>query len=280
MDLLKKFSPKNYKSLSIEERIIAIKQLANHFFKKLNLKPIGITFDTISDEKTVGGIFMKGVPTFICLNSFFLDYSFAENKFRKDLDLDVFLPYFLVASIAHECYHYYQYELVNNLVAEKELTPKQKDKAYLYFISLYEKLFAAICEEKGILPEDDLTPKEIYALSPSEISANEFASGIVTDLATFDELHNYLYYSYYIGLMDSDVRTDVEEDVIMHDLNVALTLLKHKNQTAVSRGNYLGIDPNELEESILRQVKKRKELKVKKEKLSGTGKLLEKISKK
>jgi len=37
MDLLKKFSPKNYKSLSMEERIIAIKQLANHFFKKLNI---------------------------------------------------------------------------------------------------------------------------------------------------------------------------------------------------------------------------------------------------
>ena len=58
MDLLKKFAPKNYNSLSMEEKIIAIKQLANYFFKKFNLKPIGITFDTISDEKTVGGIFM------------------------------------------------------------------------------------------------------------------------------------------------------------------------------------------------------------------------------
>ena len=280
MELLEKFAPKNYNALSKEERIVAIKQLANHFFKKFNLEPIGVTFDTLSEDRTVGGIFMKGAPTFICINSFFVDYTFAENKFRSDLNLDVFLPYFLVATIAHECYHYYQYELVNDLVQEEELTPKQKDKAYLYFISLYEKLFSAICEEKGIMPEDDLTKKEIYTLSPAEVSANEFASGITMDLAKYDELSNYLYYAYYISLMDADIRRDVEEEVIMHDLNVALTLLKYKTQTVVSKGNYLDIDPDELEKSILKQIAKRKETKAKKGNLSGAEKLLNKISKK
>lgn len=280
MELLEKFAPKNYNALSREERIEAINQLAKYFFRKLNLEPVIVTFDTLSEEKTVGGIFMKGVPAFICLNSFFVDYSFAENKFRSDLNLEVFLPYFLVATIAHECYHYYQYELVNDLVQEEELTPKQKDKAYLYFISLYEKLFSAICEEKGILPEDDLTKKEIYTLSPAEVSANEFASDVVTSLAAVDELSNYLYYTYYISLMDADVRKDIEEEVIMHDLNVALTLLKYKTQTAVSKGNYLGIDPDELEKSILKQIDKRKETKSKKGNLSGAEKLLNKISKK
>ena len=280
MELLEKFAPKNYNKLDKYERIESIKQLANYFFKKLNLEPVIVTFDTLSEEKTVGGVFMKGVPAFICLNSFFVDYSFAENKFRSDLNLEVFLPYFLVATIAHECYHYYQYELVNDLVQEEELTPKQKDKAYLYFISLYEKLFSAICEEKGILPEDDLTKKEIYTLSPAEVSANEFASEITMDLAKFDDLSNYLYYAYYISLMDADVRRDVEEEVIMHDLKVALALLTHKTQTSVSKGTYLGIDTKELEESILKQIKKRKELKAKKDKLSGTDKLLDKITKK
>ena len=154
-----------------------------------------------------------------------------------------------------------------------DILPIMSENAYLN-----DTRFGKACEIREKI--EDLTKKEIYTLSPAEVSANEFASGITMDLAKYDELSNYLYYAYYISLMDADIRRDVEEEVIMHDLNVALTLLKYKTQTVVSKGNYLDIDPDELEKSILKQIAKRKETKAKKGNLSGAEKLLNKISKK
>lgn len=276
MQSLKNFVPQKFNKLTTEKKIAAMRKLASEIFKELGLKPIPILISDIESEKTIGGVFVKNPPPYICINSFFFDDDKIKEVFSDSLAVNSFVPYYFVNVISHECYHYYQYCLINRLANGESLSNAEKKEAYLSFISLYEKVFYVFCEQKGILPESNLTREEIYNFSPAELNATEYAKTITKRFQTVDPcLDNLIEYSNIMALTDPNLYSkDSSVDVIRHCLNVALSFLSYKNSISGSKEKYLGIDEEELKETIEEIIKE------KENSLLGMNKLLSKLSRK
>ena len=71
-------------------------------------------------------MFLK-VPPCIIINNHFLDNNEAKKHLNDGLNINSFLPYLLVFTIAHECYHYYQYCLINKLANGEPLSEEEKE---------------------------------------------------------------------------------------------------------------------------------------------------------
>lgn len=259
MECLRKFIPKNFNNLSEDSRIEVVKELANTLFKKLDLEEIPVFFiDNIStNNKKSQGAFMH-YPPCIYINSFFIksDKKEVRKEFPYIENLDTFLPYQLIFCIAHECYHYYQYNLTKKLV-NNELTNKEdKDLAYIFFISLYNNLFERLNDKKNFSDIIKLDLDQLYIFSPAEKYANSYAREIVyktleygTIKSDLDEFNNHQLYLVFNKLHFTSKNNLSEKNVIEYNLKLVLDLLKSKNAES-GKIKYLGIDEVELENSV------------------------------
>lgn len=271
---LKYFTPNEYNNLTIEEKREIIEELANDIFEELDIEPIPVYFNDIDREKTSWGMFLKAPPC-ILINNYFLNNNEAKKHLSDAIDVDAFLPYFLVYTIAHECYHYHQFCLINRFADGENLSEKEKELASLYFISLYEKIFYAYCLEKGLIEEGELSRDQVYNFSPAETSANSFADKYIEKLEKVDNNpNNYIYYNYNMILNEASKGPNMRDKVIQHNLDVALTFLKYKNMSNGKKNGFLGIDVEKLEITINNILKKEQSKK------SGINTLLKKINKK
>ena len=258
---LEKFKPENYNKLTKAKKKEIIIELANEIFKNLGIAPIPVLFSSdVSFKKTCGKF--QNHPACIYINSFFLDNEVAKNYISKLIDVYKYIPYQLVTTIAHECYHYYQFCLINKMVKGEELTSEEKDMACLYFVSLYERLFNSFCKKKGISIKDRINEKDLYTYSPTEIAANNYALSFVSQLGNIDNKDNYNYYLVLSALESFTTPNNQEESdekadaVFDHNLKTALIFLKHKNDNSGFKAKYLDIDEEELMERVLRAKEK------------------------
>lgn len=261
---LSKFTPDVFNNLTSNEKKEAIKGLASDIFKKFDIKPIPVLFDNLDGDKTKSGVFYKH-PACIFINNFFIDEEAAKTALSDVIDHKKFLSYYLVNTIAHECYHYYQYCLINKLVNKEDLSQDDLDFAYLQFISLYGKTFRSFCKEKELLLETSFDEDTLYKFCPSELSADDFASKIVDQLSNLDSnKDNYDYYAKVMDVMyyfskpkDKKIKfEDLKIMVIKYNLQVALCFLEYKNQTSGLKKKYLDIEEEDLKESIYRTIDK------------------------
>ena len=280
---LEPYIPENFNKLSTKEKKRVIKQTANEFFKLFGVDPIAVYVQPESEDEEVRlcGKFIQ-YPACIYINSFFVDDDESEKLFSQLTEKDNFLPYYLLSSIAHECFHYYQYCQINKLVNDEPMTPAERETAYLYFISMYASIFHSYCVEKGLPVRDDLTDAYIYKYSPVEDTANEYARKITKQLARIDpDEKNYSYYRRLMGIAnigsynnDFANEFDNKQTIIQYDLDVALTFLRYKNEHSGLKQPYLNINCDELERTIKEYMRKQKQS------MDGTQKLLAKILKK
>lgn len=255
MKFLDKFIPEKFNNLSLENKIKATRGLAKEIFMELGLKPIPIFINSLESEKTLGGIFIKTPPIYICINDLLFDKEYAKQTLNSDINLDIVLPYSIVSVIAHECYHYYQFELVNKLVQGESLNPNEKEKAYAYFISLYEKIFYSFCDKKMILPALPIDKETVYLFSPAEMDANKYSKCILDKLGEMDNLSsNYKYYQSLNSMENDDLI--LKQKVLQQDLNLAISFLNYKNRTSGLKEKYLNIDEDDLENTIRAIIKK------------------------
>ena len=81
-----------------------------------------------------------------------------------DMDYDVANSYFLVNTIAHECYHYFQYTLENMLIKGDSINDSLKSVAYLYFICLNDQIFTSYNQKFGIYNDIDISLFNLYSI--------------------------------------------------------------------------------------------------------------------
>jgi len=277
---LDKFMPDIYNNLTKEEKVDLINDFANEIFEELNIEPIGIIVDGIPNNEKKLGQFVN-FPAYILVNDLFINPEKAATLFKSNSTANDFIPYFLVNTIAHECYHYYQYCIVKKLINNELTSQKEKEEAYLYFIGIYEKIFASFCKKKDIAIEDNLTEDIIYRFSPVEISANDFAYSIVELYKNIPNVNKDVFLTVLLnsGTLSSDIEgNSVEEfkrdQVIEHCLNVALAFLNYKNKNSGLKAKYLDIDETELESSIKSKLKSYNQTN------QGLERLLKKLNKK
>ena len=258
MSVFENFIPSKFNSLSIEEKKDAIIDLAYYLFNSLKLEPIPILFDKKSkkDGSILSGKFFHERPS-IFINEIFLNSSNLSNLFQNQIkDIPSYIPYHIIHTVAHECYHYYQFHLVKQLVAGA--VPEDKRViAHLYFICLFSNLFSNYNDNFGLSEPSKLSDKELYLFTPTEIEANSFAYDINT---IFNKLINDSSYEQYdkmrfdekCNLLDYNISRGghLTEQTILYNLRIALDFLNYKNKTSGLKTNYLGIDIEELQRSV------------------------------
>lgn len=280
MNYLKDFVPESFDKKGKREKIISITNLSFEIFKQLNISEIPIIFNAEQNNLTLSGKFITN-PTCIYINNFFLDKDLSKAALSDLINLYSFLPYYLVHTLAHECFHYYQFCLINKLTND-ELEGEEKDIAYLYFISLYNKLFQSYCQNQGLNLNYDINDDILYHYSFVESKADKFAKK-VTELLNEQEEHdtNFNYFKSIMRIMDStlpkiDGKTfdEVQLEVLKQNLDVAYSFLKHKNSISGLKTKYLNIDEEDLKDSVERSIKKMEQTNI------GLKNLLNKLTKK
>ena len=268
MCVIEKFIPKTLNTLSIEEKKDAINELITNLCKKLKIEPIDVVFSNLKNddgELTIGKFIHH--PLCIIINESFINNEKEISYLKKkNIDYDVAVSYYLVHAIAHECYHYFQFNLEKKLIDNIELTDKEKESAYLYFICLYDNLFSSFNIKNEFYDQCDISDEDIYLYSPIELSANSFANEIVSNLGKVDEKENFKQYDNdnlitYFSLTYRNIQNggNLIQKSINHSLINAINFLNHKNKTSGLSTKYLGIDVEELETYVNKSIKKWKD---------------------
>lgn len=270
MEILEKFKPDYFNNLSLSEKQKTVKELGYFIMDKLRLKHIPITFYLYENEPVsyLGKLIRH--PTFIYIHEILLTGTSDNYSKSKDmLDNDIFRTYLLVFSVAHECYHYYQLNLIKKLVHEPEtLTQKEKEDAYKFFVSSFSKIFSTLNEKYHFSSPPCISEKDLYLFSYSEYSANKFASGYTYLLGThYDDQKNLdLFRSKHI-IPEDTTRRLIEKiygekmfaKVSEHNLKLAVDYLKYKKTYNNLKDDYLGINIDDLENCLNELIKEQKE---------------------
>lgn len=280
MNYLKDFIPEEFDKKSKREKMISIRNLSKEIFHHLNLSEIPIVFDAKSKSNDLSGKFITN-PASIYINDFFLDDEAAHEALSNLINHYSFLPYYLVHTISHECFHYYQFCLINKLT-NGELEGEDKDMAYLYFISLYSRLFYSFCQSQALELSYDIDEDVLYHYSFVESKSDEFAQKI-TELLSKKEEHttSFNYFKSIMRFVESSYPkiegksfNEIQVDVLRQNLDAAYTFLKHKNATSGVKAKYLNIDEEELKASVEHTIKDMEQTNI------GLKHLLNKINKK
>lgn len=268
MNTLKQFLPDTYFKLSQEEKENTIKSLVNDICKKLKISSIPVMFCDLENDGqyTIGGKFSYN-PLQIIINKKFVTGEEIEYLTQTRMDYEIAVSYFLVNAISHECYHYFQFDLVQKLVkGEAILNDEFKQSAYLYFVCLNDKIFASFNKKFNIYTPSDINDRDIYDYSPVELSAEAFAYQITDILGKHDFKQNYNQYKdFYSTTYFFSVQRNIKNGghliskSINHSLQTALDFLDYKNKISGLKTNYLGIDLLELEKNVIIASKKWKE---------------------
>lgn len=254
MDILKMFLPNYYSGMNQEDKQLYITFLVNDLCEKLKIDNIPVVFENLTNDQglTIGGKFIYN-PLCIVINEKFINGEEIEYLKQTGIDYNVAVPYFLVTTIAHECYHYFQFTLEKRLITGEELKRDLKKSAYLYFVCLHDKLFSSFNKKLGIDSLSKISDEDIYLYSPAELNANGFAYQIADTLGKFDTEKNY---SQYRNFHTENYFKQIKRNVINggnlisksieHSLQAALDFLNYKNKISGLKTNYLGIDVDEL----------------------------------
>lgn len=260
MNILNKFTPEVFNTLSTEEKKIIIITLSHILMHNLKLESIPIVFgDASKDNKIIAGKHMHGSP-FILINNFFLeDKEYQSNT----INYDIYKPYYLVHTIAHECFHHYQYIETQKLINNHELSQQDKDYAYLYFVCLYSDLFSSLNDKLHFSSLPEMDKNDLYLYSPIEIEANSYGNKLVDSLSQFDNIESFEYYhQFQIGEQFNFINHNrlnggnLTIKSIDYNLQLAVDFINYKNKENGIKHKYLGIDINELQESVNRAKKK------------------------
>lgn len=278
MEILKKFKPDYFNGLSIEEKKECAKKLAYYIMDTLKLERIPVTFNMFEDEPVAYLGKLLRVPTFIFIHEILLTGNSSYYNGNADsLNNDVLRTYLLVHTIAHECYHYYQFDLTKKLVNNPEsLTKKEKENAYNFFISSFSKIFSKINEKDHFSNPTYISENDLYLFSYSEYRANKFANRYTTLLGINCDTRNNLelFHKKIINLEEA-ARKITEKTcgekmyakVTEHNLNLTLDYLNYKKKYNNLKGNYLGIDTNELKKYAEKLIETQKDDRTDTEKL-------------
>lgn len=267
MSIIKEFIPDNYSKLSERQKKFISINLANALFESLHLKPIKIKFaDIISDDgKFIAGHFSPD-PLKITINKRLISGEYIQYLSDTGIDKHVAYPYFLVSSIAHECYHHYQYTLENKLINGEEIDKKVIGVTYLNFVCGNDKLFTKCNKKLGIYIPTDISDDEISAFSPIEISAKDFAYKIVEKLASYDYSKNSSQYEYfYFTQVFQNIskklnkKNNLVTESINHSLQNAIVLLNYLKEHPMLDNPYSKINIVELEKHVTKESEKWKE---------------------
>lgn len=262
MHHLENFIPITYNKLTKEEKFQSVINLADEILESLSIPKIPILVVDKGCDFSLCGNFVNYPPS-IYINDFLVDSQKAKDAISDLIDHNTFLPYFLVCTLAHECYHYYQFCTINKLINNQLTSTEEKDIAYLYFISLYNKLFKDFCYKKNLSMEDNLSEDILYNYSVIERSADGFAEKILNllskkdindaNLEYFKKLNNII--ENYKPKLENKSSEELSIDVIKENLIYAMAFLEYKNFNSGLKEKYLGIDEKELKESIERIIK-------------------------
>lgn len=261
MNNLKDFIPEEFAKKNRREKMSSIRNLSKEIFENLNISEVPIIFNAQQKDITLSGKFITN-PVCIYINDFFLDSTAAKETLSDLINHHSFLPYYLVHTLAHECFHYYQFCLINKL-ANNELEGKEKDLAYLYFISLYNKLFLKYCQNQGLNLNYNFNDDILYNYSFVESKSDEFAKKISELLSENEEQNtSFNYFNSVMRIMESSLPKieeksfdEIQIEVLKQNLDVAYTFLKHKNSISGLKAKYLNIDEEELKESVEKSIK-------------------------
>ena len=263
MKFFKKFVPSVFNSLTAEEKKEIIIKWSNYLMDNLETERIPVMFDSEleKDGQKVAGKHILA-PCFIGLNDLFLkDINEIKENFDGAIDYEIYIPYYLLHTIAHECFHHYQYTLTQKLINDVPLSNQDKDQAYLYFICLYSDLFMSLNDKIHFSKLPEANRMDLYLYSPIEIQANLYGNKITDILGKIDDEKNYMYYQNiqfdeqlkfmkYNKLQGGNLTIKSIE----YRLQLALDFLEYKNKTNGVKVKYLGIDQKELEESVKRTI--------------------------
>lgn len=264
MNVLKSFIPENFATLTKEEKENAISNLVDNLCTKLGIKSLPVVYENLTNDvgNTIGGKFIFD-PLQIIINKNFITDEKLEYLTLTKMDYDVAVSYLLVSTIAHECYHYFQFALEQKLINGENLSSELKELAYLYFVCLHDVLFSNFNKKAGIYTPCDLEDRYIYSYSPVELSADAFAYQIVELLGKYDTFENYNQYLNFHSLTYfNSIQRNIENGgnltikSIAHSLQSALDFLNYKNKTSGLKANYLELDTEDLQKNVIKASKK------------------------
>ncbi len=256
MNMLSKFVPDTFNSLKIDEKKQAIINLINEICELLKLDKIDVDFcDLRTNDDKVVVAFFNYLPLSIYINNSFLEND--SKYFNKSINMNIYLPYLLVHAVAHDCFHYYQNDMIMKLVNGCNEPDFDKNQAYLYFICLYQKLFSSFNDKEPFSDVPAIDKSDLYLYSPTEIEANNFGNKITELLSKNDIPNNYSYYqsinisNYLLSLNDEQAKGGgLTIKTIEHNLRLALDFLNYKNKKSGLKAKYLDIDPDDLEKGV------------------------------
>jgi len=263
MHFFKKFMPDVFNILTIEEKKNIIDELTTYLCNDFNLEPIPVVLDNKLDKQNnpILGQLLYEKP-FISINEAFItgDVETQKNIFNSYINLHVFIPYYLMHTIAHECYHYHQYDTVKKLVSERLTDENDINEASLNFVCLYSELLISLNSKINFSNREcPLSLNDLYRYSPCEVQAEAYASKITDILGKIDYKEYYKYYAD-LEVIDQlefnkhniDNGSNLIVKTIEYNLQLALDFLSYKNKTSGVKTNYLGLDPFVLEKSVKR----------------------------